>query len=67
MTHSSKTAKWGCRTCGKRVHPKDGKLSCCGITETLGHASLADRVSKENLRRKLASTLNSIGDKWRDR
>ena len=33
-----------CRTCGKTVHAKKGKLSCCGITEDLNR-SLAENRS----------------------
>lgn len=31
------TEEYGCGRCGKKVEIVDGKLTCCGVTETLTH------------------------------
>jgi len=35
--------KYQCRTCGKFVKPKKGKLKCCDIIEDLDHVNYVNR------------------------
>ena len=49
---------WRCSTCRKVVVPKNGKLSCCGITETLNDAEAARRI----FRKSVAKQVNKIFD-----
>lgn len=52
-----KKAKWGCRKCGKSVKVKDGKLSCCGITEPVTTAESVERVNRAIIRGFLSRSL----------
>lgn len=49
---------WRCSTCRKFVVPKNGKLSCCGITETVEAAEAARR----NWRKEIVQKFNTIFD-----
>lgn len=51
--------KWGCRKCGKPVKVKDGKLSCCGITETVKNAEAVERTNRGLVRQFLAANLRA--------
>lgn len=52
--------KFKCQTCGKITKPKNGKLSCCGVTEDLQDCiaenerhERASKRSARNLHRRL--------------
>ncbi len=44
---------WKCSSCLKVVVPKNGKLRCCGITETVVDAEAARRMFRKNLSKKM--------------
>lgn len=58
-----------CRTCGKRVTAKRGKLSCCGITEDVREAIAENRRHSRAVSEKLSRVLfdpvmASPNDNW---
>lgn len=52
--------EFGCHKCGKPVYPVDGKLTCCGITETLDYARRAAKQNEAAMRRALAPMFAGI-------
>lgn len=55
-----------CRTCGKQVKPKRGKLSCCGFTVDIEAELAADRMRNKNIEKALAPMFDPVVAHWSD-
>ena len=54
-----------CRTCGKTVYDKNGKLSCCGITEDTKESMAENRQHSRSVAKALRPLFDPVIPHWR--
>ncbi len=55
-----------CRTCNKKVVPKNGKLKCCGISERVGECKTENQRHSRAVAREIGKIFDPVESHWNE-